>query len=173
MWGGLQPALFALLVSLRIHAGEVAVTFDDLPAAPGHASRLLRSIVAAKVPAIGFVNEHKLSSKADVDVLRRWHAAGLELGNHTYSHRDLHQIGAEEFAHDIVAGENVTRTILGRAPRWRALQDPAYRSADAYAGPAGITWIHRWALTAGKKGAFFAGEPATPQWIQDLAGVRE
>jgi len=30
---------------------------------------------------------------------------------------------------------------------------------DTYVGPAGITWLHRWALTAGKRGAFFAGEP--------------
>jgi peptidoglycan/xylan/chitin deacetylase (PgdA/CDA1 family) len=270
---------------------EVAITFDDLPAPPAAAPRLLKAIVRAHVPAVGFVNENKLATKAHIDVLQRWHAAGLELGNHTYSHRDLHTIGAEEFTRDVVRGEPVTRTILGRAPRWfrhpflhtgtsmamkqeveefltqrgyriapvtldnsewifaaayekakdaatrkrigeaylvymdrklgyfeeqsqklfgrnirhvllvhantlnadwfdelaasmrrrgyrfipleRALEDPAYRSADTYAGPSGITWIHRWALTAGKKGAFFAGEPATPQWIQDVAGIRE
>ena len=47
-----------------------------------------------------------------------------------------------------------------------ALKDPAYQSADAYYGPAGITWLHRWALTQGKKGTFFAGEPAVPEWIE-------
>jgi hypothetical protein len=54
-----------------------------------------------------------------------------------------------------------------------ALQDPAYRSADTYAGRGGISWIHRWALTQGKKGAFFEGEPTTPQWVQDVAGIEE
>ena len=46
-----------------------------------------------------------------------------------------------------------------------ALQDPAYTRRDEYVGPAGITWLHRWALTEGKKGAFFAGEPVVPEWV--------
>lgn len=290
-WGGLQPAFLALFITLRLSAGEVAVTFDDLPANPSIAPRLLASIVRAKAPVIGFVNENKLTTQAHIDVLRAWHGAGLALGNHTYSHRDLHVIGADEFTRDVVRGEEITTAILGARPKWfrhpflhtgksleakeqveeflarrgyriapvtldnsewifaraydvakdaatrkrigrayivymdaklayfedqsrklfgrdirhvllvhanalnadwfgalaksmkkrgyafvtleRALEDPAYRSADTYVGPAGITWIHRWALTAGKKGAFFAGEPKTPEWIQNAAGIRE
>ena len=52
-----------------------------------------------------------------------------------------------------------------------ALKDAAYTSKDEYIGPAGMTWLHRWALTAGKKG-IFAGEPAVPEWIQKLSEVR-
>jgi peptidoglycan/xylan/chitin deacetylase (PgdA/CDA1 family) len=48
----------------------------------------------------------------------------------------------------------------------RALEDRAYKSRDEYYGPAGITWLHRWALTAGKRGTFFAGEPPVPEWIE-------
>ena len=48
-------------------------------------------------------------------------------------------------------------------------RDPAYRSADEYVGPAGITWLHRWALTAGRRGADFAGEPEVPAWIEQAA----
>ena len=33
----------------------------------------------------------------------------------------------------------------------RALEDPAYQSADTYTGPAGMTWLHRWAITAGMR----------------------
>lgn len=51
----------------------------------------------------------------------------------------------------------------------QALQDPAYQQADAYFGPAGISWLHRWALTAGKRGAFFAGEPEVPDWVKRAA----
>ena len=29
----------------------------------------------------------------------------------------------------------------------RALEDPAYQSADTFVGNGGITWMHRWALT--------------------------
>ena len=48
----------------------------------------------------------------------------------------------------------------------QALEDPAYRLEDTYTGPAGITWIHRWALTQGKTG-IFAGEPVVPPWIAE------
>ncbi len=52
----------------------------------------------------------------------------------------------------------------------QALRDPAYRSPDAYVGTGGISWLHRWALTQGKKGNFFKGEPDVPIAIQALAG---
>ena len=54
-------------------------------------------------------------------------------------------------------------------PLERALADAAYQSADSYTGPGGITWLHRWALTAGKRGTLFAGEPIVPDWIEKAA----
>jgi hypothetical protein len=47
-----------------------------------------------------------------------------------------------------------------------ALRDPAYDLADEFVGPGGITWIHRWALTQGERGAFFAGEPEADDFVQ-------
>lgn len=58
-------------------------------------------------------------------------------------------------------------------PMEQALRDPAYASDDTYTGPAGITWIHRWALTQGKRGDFFAGEPTVPEWVTALSRRRE
>ena len=49
-----------------------------------------------------------------------------------------------------------------------ALADSAYERTDGYTGPAGITWLHRWALTEGKRGAFFHGEPEVPQMVEAL-----
>jgi peptidoglycan/xylan/chitin deacetylase (PgdA/CDA1 family) len=46
-----------------------------------------------------------------------------------------------------------------------ALADSAYRSADRYIGPAGITWLHRWAITRGMPGSVFRGEPEVPVWV--------
>ncbi len=44
-----------------------------------------------------------------------------------------------------------------------AAADPAYGSQrDEYYGAAGISWLHRWALTEGHRGEFFAGEPEAP-----------
>ena len=51
----------------------------------------------------------------------------------------------------------------------RALEDPAYALEDTYVGPAGMTWLHRWAITQGKKG-IFAGEPVVPAWIEKFGG---
>jgi peptidoglycan/xylan/chitin deacetylase (PgdA/CDA1 family) len=47
----------------------------------------------------------------------------------------------------------------------QALADPAYRSRDDYSGPAGITWLHRWAMSAGVSPSLFRGEPEVPDWI--------
>lgn len=53
-----------------------------------------------------------------------------------------------------------------------ALKDKAYQSADTYVGPGGITWLHRWAITMGKKGEFFKDEPRTPQFVRDAADIK-
>lgn len=289
-------------------ARMVAVTFDDLPAVvqgdrsvAAHArvtEGVLRHVREHRVPAIGFVNEVKLQTDGRVDerrveLLRQWARAGLELGNHGYSHVDFHETPLDEYVDDMAYGDSVTKVVLaerGQRPRFfrhpflhtgrtmedrrrfeaslaergyrvapvtidnhdylfaaaydlapadsvrrrvadeylaymervtayyeqqsvsllgrdiphvlllhandlnadhfgriaemyvrrgyafvpleRALQDPAYASPDTYTGPGGITWIHRWALTAGKRGAAFAGEPEVPAWVQDLARRR-
>lgn len=50
----------------------------------------------------------------------------------------------------------------------RALEDPAYSLPDAYAGPGGFSWIHRWSMTKGMKPK---GEPDEPDWIRKEAGL--
>lgn len=47
-----------------------------------------------------------------------------------------------------------------------ALEHPAYASEDRYEGPAGMTWLHRWALTQNMPTSIFAGEPTAPEWIR-------
>jgi len=120
----------------------VAITFDDLPApVPGVVSnqpaavlemtrRLVEKITAAGVPAVGFVNEGKLyvtpnAAEARTDALRVWTAAGLELGNHTYSHSGLQRTILSEMQHDVVRGEEVTRKLLeGRGRKLRYFRHP-------------------------------------------------
>lgn len=52
-----------------------------------------------------------------------------------------------------------------------ALRDSAYSSADRYTGPAGISWLHRWAITQDVDRSMFRGEPETPAHILELAGL--
>ncbi len=280
---------------------RVAITIDDLPTvsrnftSAADRERLTTTLVGAlvrhHVPAIGFVNEGKLYHEGALDerevaLLRQWARAGLELGNHTYSHADLHTVDIDTYLNDITRGDDVTRRVMaevGRTPRFfrhpflhtgrvlavrarvdsllagrgyrvapvtidnsdyvfaaayddalarrdsaevkrvatqyvaymdtvfgfyeaqsrtivgreipqvllihasflnanvfdalakmmerrgyafasleEVLSDSAYKSADTYVGPAGITWLHRWALTRGMRGTTFAGEPEVP-----------
>jgi peptidoglycan/xylan/chitin deacetylase (PgdA/CDA1 family) len=52
-----------------------------------------------------------------------------------------------------------------------ALKDEAFKSRDTFIGAGGISWIHRWAVTQGKKKEFFGDEPMTPKYIMNYAGV--
>ena len=51
-----------------------------------------------------------------------------------------------------------------------ALKDEAYKSLDTFTGPAGITWLHRWAITRGKDN-ILPNEPDTPEWIIKESGL--
>lgn len=104
----------------------IAVTIDDLPVVSTRkdlksrqeiTKKLLAHITKAKVPAIGFVNENKLYTngkrdEAQVELLRLWLKAGLELGNHTFSHMSLHDNSLEKYKADILKGEIITKELL-------------------------------------------------------------
>ena len=285
-------------------ARSVALTFDDLPGvfldtslaeARSANEALVASLQRAAAHATGFVNEDKLRGlDARVALLELWLDNGLDLGNHTWGHPDLHRIGLESFQDAVLRGEAVTRALhaeRGGVPRYfrhpflhtgrdtatrnaleafldehgyrvapvtidnydyvwaraydralragdpaaaarigdeyvaymdtvfgyyegqsrslfgrepaqvlllhvnrlnadrmdallammarrgyavvpleQALEDPIYDSPDAYVGQAGITWLHRWAITRGTAGSAFAGEPEVPAHIEAAAG---
>ena len=285
---------------------RIAVTIDDLPVVSTRkdienrrsiTSKLLGHITKAKVPAIGFVNENKLykdgkPAEEEIELLEMWLEAGLELGNHTYSHRSLNRIELVDYKDDVTKGEEITRGLIakhnaklcyfrhpylqtGRSMEvkaefaaflrgrgyhrpvtfdngdyifaraydiafdrgdkklmreageayvsymeakldyWErqsvelfgrevaqtmllhanfinsdcfddlarmmkkrgyrfvtleeALRDEAYRLPDTYTGPAGISWLHRWALERGRE-FVVKDEPRVPEWVLKLSG---
>lgn len=286
---------------------RIAVTIDDLPVVSTRKDienrrsitrKLLGHITKAKVPAIGFVNENKLykdgkPAAEEIALLEMWLEAGLELGNHTYSHRSLNRIELEDYKDDVTKGEEITRGLVtkhnaklryfrhpylqtGRSMEvkaefaeflrgrgytiapvtfdngdyifsraydiafdrgdkklmreageayvsymeakldyWErqslklfgrevkqtmllhanfinsdyfddlarmmkkrgyrfvtleeALRDEAYRLPDTYTGPAGISWLHRWALERGRE-FVVKDEPRVPEWVLKLSG---
>ena len=287
---------------------EIVITIDDLPV--NRMSErgvegwekvtvgLLQSLKKHNVPAIGFVNLGKLYTedgrldKRRLLLLEKWLEAGFELGNHTFSHLDLHKTPLPEFTQDLLKNEDIlrglckdhnrklvyfrhpllhtgldletkfglekkladhgykvapvtmdnsewiyarafdiadgqgdselkkriatayldymnrvfeyyerqSRALFGRETKQillihanalnsehfddlaqllkareytfisltEALQDEAYSSEDTYTGPGGITWLHRWALTQGKKGEFFKGEPEVDEFVSAI-----
>ena len=122
---------------------EVAVTFDDLPIAYRKnlqserelTKKLLQSIKSNNVPAIGFVNEGKLNARGEIDknteLLQMWLDAGLELGNHTFSHISLEKASIEEYQKDVICGEKVTRMLLNRKKmKLRYFRHPFLRTGN-------------------------------------------
>lgn len=118
-------------------ARRMAVTIDDLPtvnvAVDTDQGRrrmtldLLNGFAGRDIPAIGFVNESQLHGQdgqridSRVDLLQLWLAAGFDLGNHSYSHPDLHRVPLDEFKADVLRGEIVTRELLaefGKSPEY-------------------------------------------------------
>ena len=124
-------AIFVTAVPIASNAAdpstrEVAITIDDLPAGSANSmsaatitemtTKLLTTLRDQKIPVVGFVNERKLYKTGEVDerikALRMWLDYGFELGNHTYSHASLNQVGLQAWEDDIVQGESVTRLLL-------------------------------------------------------------
>jgi peptidoglycan/xylan/chitin deacetylase (PgdA/CDA1 family) len=122
-----------LCLASPVHAGTVALTFDDLPvfgpyktAAEGQqvTTKLLAGIKRNHWHAIGFVNEIQLDARdreARIAMLRQWLDAGLDLGNHSYSHMSLTHTPVEAYIADVAKGETVTKQLLaehGRKESW-------------------------------------------------------
>jgi peptidoglycan-N-acetylglucosamine deacetylase len=119
---------------------KVALTFDDLPAHAALPPGLSRVDVAQSViatlrahhapPTYGFVNAKRLQDgPSGAEVLRLWRAAGHPLGNHAFSHMDLHASTPEAFEKDILADEESLRASMGDQD-WRWFRFPYLHEGD-------------------------------------------
>lgn len=109
-------------------ARSISLTIDDLPAAGSNAmtgqeiidmtQKLLATLRERHVAAVGFVNERKLFKFGEVDdrikALNLWLDSGFELGNHSYSHMSLNQVGLKSWEEDVMRGETVTSLLLAQ-----------------------------------------------------------
>jgi len=106
---------------------QVCFTIDDLPLVPygitdtvyqnSIMNKLIASLKANEIPAIGFVNETKLYNNGgsvpfQTRLLNRWVVNNLALGNHTFSHLDYNSASLSKYSQDILKGELITREIL-------------------------------------------------------------
>jgi peptidoglycan/xylan/chitin deacetylase (PgdA/CDA1 family) len=135
----LLAATFFLLPA-RSHAESVAITFDDLPLNGTLATdvtrvRVVKDVLAIlkqrRVPQVyGFVNAVKLEGNADgAEALKLWVAGGERVGNHTYSHLDLHKSTPAEFLQDVRQNEPALE-LLDKSDAWRWLRYPYLREGD-------------------------------------------
>jgi len=106
---------------------QVCFSIDDLPVVnygikdstyqKDLFNKIITSLKANSVPAIGFVNAKKLYDHTgviqyQVDLLKKWLASGLELGNHTYSHPDYNTVSFKEYTDDLLKGEIPLKNII-------------------------------------------------------------
>lgn len=120
---------------------KVALTFDDVPgvamlrsercnakAYSAMNKRLIAGLSKHRIPATGLVTESQLCGSNDKELaatLELWLDAGLDLGNHSYSHRDLNNTPLRVYEADVVRGELVTRRLLqARGKRLRYFRHP-------------------------------------------------
>jgi peptidoglycan/xylan/chitin deacetylase (PgdA/CDA1 family) len=108
---------------------QVVITVDDLPASAAQSmsaqeltdmtTRIVATLKQQQIPAVGFVNENKLYMRtgevdARIATLNQWLDAGLELGNHAFSHPSLNKVGLKDFEESVIRGETVTKTLLAQ-----------------------------------------------------------
>jgi peptidoglycan/xylan/chitin deacetylase (PgdA/CDA1 family) len=130
----------ALRVTAATPPAAVALTFDDLPShgpLPRGVSRvdvaksIIDSLRRHKAPAAyGFINAKAVTDRAeDVEVLKEWRAAGLPLGNHAYSHMDLHANDSAAFEQDVLGNESTLQSLMG-GDDWHWFRYPFLHEGD-------------------------------------------
>jgi peptidoglycan/xylan/chitin deacetylase (PgdA/CDA1 family) len=123
-------ALIIFLIPELISFGQqknVCFTMDDMPVVSygitdtnyqkNLFNKLTQSLRRHNIPAIGFVIGKKLIAddaigRFQVRLLKSWLDAGLDLGNHTYSHPDYNSVSLKEYSWDIEQGEPITKKLL-------------------------------------------------------------
>jgi peptidoglycan/xylan/chitin deacetylase (PgdA/CDA1 family) len=97
---------------------EICITFDELPVAESFTDvdrvavtdAILEALKQHQVKGAGFVVGSRIGN--NYDLLGKWLNDGHRLGNLTYSHQDFHEMDAETFLADVVAGSDAIETML-------------------------------------------------------------
>jgi peptidoglycan/xylan/chitin deacetylase (PgdA/CDA1 family) len=122
-WLGI--ASFICLLNAPAYAeNEIAITIDDLPFVgsatntPSSYKRtqerfmaIVNTLVDNQVPATGFVIGGAIA-KNEWDFLETFRNQGLTLGNHTYTHRSLNSLSADQYIADIERADNKLTPIM-------------------------------------------------------------
>jgi len=108
-----------------LQAGEVVLTFDDGPW-PHNTPEVLAALAANCTKAIFFpIGEHTMWAP---EILRQVDAAGHTIGSHTWSHKDLSKLAAQDAKDEIEKGISAVAWGLGHPAspffRFPALRHP-------------------------------------------------
>jgi peptidoglycan-N-acetylglucosamine deacetylase len=96
-------------------AKEVALTFDDGPW-PKTTDAILAELKAANVKATFFMIGYQLSNRPEIG--KRVLAAGMEIGDHSHSHKLLAKQSYKTITNEISWGAQAITRVLGVKPAW-------------------------------------------------------
>lgn len=93
----------------------IAITIDDLPfvgeSKNFHLNMIIDAFKADSVPATGFVIAKEVTAK-NLPTLRKFHDAGLGLGNHTTTHANLNRLSADAYIQEIAQADKILSPVL-------------------------------------------------------------
>lgn len=134
--GGMgQPksAVFGGLPTERV----IALTFDDGPK-PGVTEPLLEMLTNAHVPATFFViGRHVMEYP---ELTRRLSDAGMEIANHSYTHRNLTTLTSEQVAQEMLQTQAAVMNVTGKMPQFMRPPGGNWNAAVAQV-------VRQWGLT--------------------------
>lgn len=91
----------------------VALTFDDGP--DDNWEAYARLFAERDVKATFFVIGKNVEKNPDV--VKAFHEAGMEIGNHSYSHRDMSTLTIEEVKRETLQTQTLVEKATGEAPK--------------------------------------------------------
>lgn len=109
--------LFFLLFLLPfvVHSKTIAFTIDDLPFVGEyrnfHLNMIIDSLTKEKVPATGFIIAKEIRPD-NWKMLQKFRDAGFGLGNHTYSHANLHTLKSHAYMREIKRADIILSPVL-------------------------------------------------------------
>jgi peptidoglycan-N-acetylglucosamine deacetylase len=114
----------------------VAFTLDDLGTTGSDAvEKIAKALLQAGVPeAYGFlIGSRALDDRDNEESVRVWVRAGYQIGNHTFSHKELSEVTAEFFENDILADEAALKQFAPPDADWHWFRYPNLSEGDSMA----------------------------------------
>ncbi|AMP89373.2 TPA: polysaccharide deacetylase family protein [Legionella pneumophila subsp. pneumophila] len=121
---GVASLFFILNHQCFAEEHEIAITIDDLPfvgsgtSTPGNLKRtqerfmaIVNTLVDNQVPATGFAIGGAIA-KNEWELLEIFRNQGFSIGNHTYKHRSLNSMTAENYIADIEKADTVLSPVM-------------------------------------------------------------
>jgi peptidoglycan/xylan/chitin deacetylase (PgdA/CDA1 family) len=114
----------------------VAFTLDDLGTTGAEpVEKIAKALREAGVPeAYGFlIGSRAMDDRDNEESVRVWVRSGYQIGNHTFSHKELSEVSAAFFEKDILANELPLREFAPPGENWHWFRYPNLSEGDTMA----------------------------------------